>query len=292
VEEGGSEVGWVALHEQLTATSSPSSHSVPRKISITMAATGPDEQTLLLGTAPCSHVEGTSPKDASKDAYKDEAAVEPETPLRLDNYTNNLTRYREAVGISSTYGDNADLETARGKATGLYKEIIDAQRTRTIQYRVINFLYYLALGMQVIMGALLSSLGAQAEDHKSAITTFGILNASLAGILALFKGQGLPDRFRKDEYNLRLVQDFIEETDMRLAIRGNDISRKELQHLVEEVFEKYHVARDQAAGNKPNSFPPRRSAVPQMDGAQSRKSSDKGKGVLTKRRFGFERRGP
>jgi hypothetical protein len=275
---------------QLTVISSPSRHFVPRYPSITMAATGPDEQTLLLGTtAPCSHVggAGASPKDASKD----EAAAEPHTPLRLDNYTNNLTRYREAVGISSTYGDNADLETARGKATGLYKEIIDSQKTRTIQYRVVNFLYYLALGMQVLMGALLSSLGAQAELHKSAITVFGILNASLAGILALFKGQGLPDRFRKDEYNLRLVQDFIEETDMRLAIRGNDITRKELQNLVEEVFEKYHVARDQAAANKPNSFPPRRSAVPQMDGPQSRKSSDKGKGVMAKRRFGFERGG-
>jgi hypothetical protein len=247
-----------------------------------MAATGPDEQTLLLGTAPCSHVEGASSKD--------EAAVEPERPTSSDNYANNLIRYREAVGIAGTYGENADLETARQGATGLYKEIIESQRSRTLQYRIVNFLYYFALALQVIMGALLSSLGGQAELHKTAITVFGVLNASLAGILALLKGQGLPDRFRKDEYNLRLVQDFIEETDMRLAIRGNDITRADLQQLVEQVFEKYHMARDQAAALKPNSFPPKRIGVPQVDGAHSRKSSDKGKDVSGRRRFGFERR--
>jgi hypothetical protein len=252
--------------------------------SITMAATAPDEQTLLLGTAPYSHVEGTSSKN--------ETVVEPQRPTSSDNYANNLIRYREAVGISSTYGDNADLETARRGASGLYKEIIDLQRSRTKQYRAVNFLYYFALALQVLMGALLSSLGGQAELHKTAITVFGVLNASLAGILALLKGQGLPDRFRKDEYNLRLVQDFIEETDMRLAIRGNDITRAELQRLVEQVFEKYHTARDQAAASKPNSFPPRRTAVPQIDGANgqsNRNSSDKGKDVKGKRRFGFER---
>ncbi|EHK97681.1 hypothetical protein M7I_6566 [Glarea lozoyensis 74030] len=206
---------------------------------------------------------------------KDEAAVEPERPTSSDNYDNNLIRYREAVGIAGTYGENADLETARQGATGLYKEIIESQRSRTMQYRIVNFLYYFALALQVIMGALLSSLGGQAELHKTAITVFG---------------QGLPDRFRKDEYNLRLVQDFIEETDMRLAIRGNDITRAELQQLVEQVFEKYHMARDQAAALKPNSFPPKRIGVPQVDGAYSRKSSDKGKDVSGRRRFGFERR--
>ena len=249
-----------------------------------MAATGPDEQTGLLATAPapCAHVEAESSKN--------EAAVEPERPKSSDNYTNNLTRYREAVGISSTYGDNADLETARTRATGLYKEIIDSQRARTFQYRIVNFLYYFALAVQVIMGAVLSSLGGQAELHKTAITIFGALNASLAGILALLKGQGLPDRFRKDEYNLRLVQDFIEETDMRLAIRGNDITRIELQQLVEQVFEKYHIARDQAAAFKPNGIPARRTAVPQVDGSNSRKQSEQVKDVKGKRRFGFERR--
>lgn len=246
-----------------------------------MAAAGPDEQTLLLGAAPGPHVEASPSKK--------DTAVEPERPTSSDNYTNNLTRYREAVGISSTYGDNADLETARSSATGLYKEIIESQRSRTIQYRVVNFLYYSALALQVIMGALLSSLGGQAELHRTAITIFGALNASLAGVLALLKGQGLPDRFRKDEYNLRLVQDFIEETDMRLAIRGNDITRTELQQLVEQVFDKYHMARDQAAASKPNSYPPRHTLVPQVDGAYSRKSSDKGKDVKSTRRFGFDR---
>lgn len=53
---------------------------------------------------------------------------------------------------------------------------------------------------------------------------------------------------------MRKVQDFIEETDIRLAIAGEDISRRELGELVEQVFEKYHTARDTAEMNKPMSY--------------------------------------
>lgn len=57
-------------------------------------------------------------------------------------------------------------------------------------------------------------------------------NSSTAGMLALLKGQGPPDRLRKDEFEMRKVQDFIEQMEARLAFIGEDISEKELDDPV------------------------------------------------------------
>ena len=78
-----------------------------------------------------------------------------------------------------------------------------------------------------MIGTILASFGPLSMLHSSAITILGVLNASIAGILVLLKGQGLPDRLRKDEYQMRRVQDFIEEEETRLAVKGS-ITTEEL----------------------------------------------------------------
>ncbi|CAG8974106.1 hypothetical protein HYALB_00002741 [Hymenoscyphus albidus] len=215
-----------------------------------------------------------------------------QTPLLGSNagstgIASNLERFREAIGIESTsFGINHDLESARRDAKGLYKQILLLQRWRARQYHIVNTIYYFALGLQVLIGAVLASLGPLSKLHPTAITILGVLNASLAGILALLKGQGLPDRLRKDEYQMRKVQDFIEETDIRLAISGEDISRKELSDLVERVFAKYHTARDTAQMNKRMSYA-HQSEVPQVDGSGVSGDVQPGKGFM-KRNFGTD----
>ncbi len=91
--------------------------------------------------------------------------------------------------------------------------------------------------------------------HTTAITVLGIVNSSTAGILALLKGLGLPDRLRKDQFEMQKVQDFIEETETRLAFGLiEDMSQKELDDLVKEVYQRYNVARDTAEMNRPASY--------------------------------------
>ncbi|CAL3969479.1 unnamed protein product [Diplocarpon coronariae] len=67
----------------------------------------------------------------------------------------------------------------------------------------------------------------------------GIVNWSTAGVLALLKGQRLPDRLRKDEYQMQQVKDFIEEVGFRLELAGDAID-DEVKRLVEQIFEKSH----------------------------------------------------
>lgn len=67
------------------------------------------------------------------------------------------------------------------------------------------------------------------------------------------KGQGLPDRLRKDAYEMKKVQDFIEETDIRLAIE-EDIHPEDLNAVVQKVFDMYNTARDTAEMNHPTNY--------------------------------------
>ena len=73
-------------------------------------------------------------------------------------------------------------------------------------------------------------------------------------MLALFKGQGLPDRLRKDGFEMKKLQDFIEETEIRLSLGEGTFTDDELDQVVQRVFLKYNAARDSAEMNRPDSY--------------------------------------
>jgi hypothetical protein len=153
---------------------------------------------------------------------------------------------------------------------GLYKEIIKIQRNRYIAYVLVESLYYIAILVQMFIGAVLASLGSLPTVHPAAITILGIVNTSTAGIQALLKGQGLPDRLKKDQFEMKKVQDFIEEVEIRLAVAGEGtLSSDELDKVVEQIFQKYNAARDTAEMNDPSNYTHQvdsRPAVGQQDG--------------------------
>ena len=65
---------------------------------------------------------------------------------------------------------------------------------------------------------MLTALGPSAAEHTRAITVLGAVNTVVAGILALIKGRGLPERLRRDELEFRRCQDWIEETERLIAV--------------------------------------------------------------------------
>ncbi|TVY85416.1 hypothetical protein LSUE1_G000047 [Lachnellula suecica] len=201
------------------------------------------------------------------------STADPPPPFDSDS---NLTKFRKAVGINvAEHIDGGDIEAARKGARGLYKEVISLQRWRSRQYNLVEAVYYIAVGAQILIGATLASLGPLSKLHNTAITVLGIINAATAGVLALLKGQGLPDRLRKDEYEMRKVQDFIEETEIRLAIGGEDnFTKQELEEVVGQVFEKYNTARDTSEMNKPSSY------SHQVENDVHKKGSNTNRGVM------------
>jgi hypothetical protein len=164
-----------------------------------------------------------------------------------------LARFRKAIGINVGIHDG-DIESARRGARGLYKEIIANQRQRSVQYYITDAIMYISLGAQIVIGASLTALGPLSKLHPTSITILGIINTSIAGILALMKGQGLPDRLRKDEFEMRKVQDYIEETEARLVLAGDTLTIEEVDDAVQKVFLKFNAARDTAEMNRPDSY--------------------------------------
>lgn len=165
----------------------------------------------------------------------------------------NLRKFRRAIGIHADFNDG-DIESARLGARGMYKEVIANQRRCGRQYYLTDVIMYLALGSQIVIGALLTALGPLSRLHPTSITILGITNTTIAGILALLKGQGLPDRLRKDQFEMRKVQDFIEEVDARMVLAGDTLTLSEVDDAVQKVFLKFNAARDTAEMNRPDSY--------------------------------------
>jgi hypothetical protein len=172
-------------------------------------------------------------------------------PIPAEN--DNLSRFRRAIGINVNIQDG-DVESARQGAKGMYKEVIINQRWCSRQYYFTDVIMYIALGSQIVIGAALAALGPLSKLHPTSITILGITNTSIAGVLALLKGQGLPDRLRKDQFEMRKVQDFIEETEARLVLAGDTLTLDEVDDAVQKVFLKFNAARDTAEMNRPENY--------------------------------------
>lgn len=108
----------------------------------------------------------------------------------------------------------------------------------------------------MVVGAALTALGPGSSDHPNVITGLGVLNTVIAGFLALVKGQGLPERLRKDEMEFRRLEDWIEETEALLAVGVIGRDRKEVGLLVEMAFKRYNAAMASEENNRPDSYVP------------------------------------
>lgn len=169
----------------------------------------------------------------------------------------NLVIFRRALGINShlsTSTEGGTLEQGRKAAVGVYRAVLHEQTTKKRQHRIVGVLIYLCYFAQIVIGAVLTALGPAAAHHALTITILGAVNTIIAGVLALMKGQGLPERLRKDEIEFRKLQDWIEETESLLAVGIIGRDRKEVGFLVEVAFKKYNAAKASEENNKPDNY--------------------------------------
>ncbi|KAJ8104620.1 hypothetical protein ONZ43_g7764 [Nemania bipapillata] len=137
------------------------------------------------------------------------------------NNDENLLIFRKALGINihrPASSGNGTLEEGRSTATGIYRTVIATQTRMRIQHALLQAFLYLVYFAQIILGAALTALGATASRHESVITILGAFNTVLAGVLALIKGSGQPQKLGKDRVGYRRLQDWIEETEALLAV--------------------------------------------------------------------------
>jgi hypothetical protein len=106
------------------------------------------------------------------------------------------------------------------------------------------------LGLQVIVAAALTAMGAANSNHR-AITAFGALNTVIAGILTYLKGSGLPNRIRYYENSWKRVREYIEQ-------RERDFSRQDcrldVNEIVSTIEAMYEQVKADIQSNTPDNY--------------------------------------
>ncbi|KAK8068746.1 hypothetical protein PG994_005362 [Apiospora phragmitis] len=179
----------------------------------------------------------------------------------------NLLIFRKAVGINylpavrgpafdrpATVVSPRTLEEGRRAAIGIYRSVITEASHKHALYTVMTILLYLCYFAQVVIGAALTALGSVAARYSAAITVLGALNTALAGVLALIRSSGQPQKLGRDQVGFRKLQDWIEETDALLAVGVLGRSRREVGLLVEVAFRKYNAAKESEENNRADMY--------------------------------------
>lgn len=168
--------------------------------------------------------------------------------------------FRRAIGINSDLAPKSKLpgraELGLREPIGMYKSVIEERRRRQWQHTAMSWCLNIVHFAQIVIGATLTALGPNARLYTVPITVLGALNTVIAGVLALLKGQGLPERLHKDGMVYQRLQEWVEETEALLVtgIIGRD--NRDIGVLVESAFKKFNSAKLSEENNRPDNYVP------------------------------------
>jgi hypothetical protein len=103
-------------------------------------------------------------------------------------------------------------------------------------YKYSSFLINGCLGLQVIVAAALTAMGAAKSNHNG-VTVFGAVNTVIAGLLTYLKGSGLPNRLRYYENEWKKIREFIEQRERDFSHPSCRLDVYEVVHQIELMYE-------------------------------------------------------
>ncbi|KAF1998150.1 hypothetical protein P154DRAFT_469799, partial [Amniculicola lignicola CBS 123094] len=187
----------------------------------------------------------------------------PRTPMVMA-MDDKLSIFRHMVGIHSTPcfapsagGNTADIShnnlRSDGRAApnlGIYNRVVHREKEAKTGYKLASYLINGCLGIQVIVAASLTAMGA-ANSSNIGVTAFGAINTVIAGILTYLKGSGLPNRIRYYENEWKKVREYIEQ-------RERDFSRPDcpldVYEVVRVIESMYDEVKSDVQTNTPDSY--------------------------------------
>ncbi|KAI5367406.1 hypothetical protein Slin15195_G025340 [Septoria linicola] len=126
---------------------------------------------------------------------------------RLDDDPKPLTKehFYELMGMHPPHGSLL-MPKQLAVHGGLYSKIGAHLRYIQTKYRVFDVATYVLLVLQLLLSAVFIVLGSLTSvDSHVAIAILGAISVTVAGVLALMKGQGLPNRLRQTRDDLATV---------------------------------------------------------------------------------------
>ena len=133
---------------------------------------------------------------------------------------------------------------------GIYGRTVLAESQAERQYKTFSILINACLGIQIIVAAALTALGAGNGPHRL-VTGFGAINTIIAGILTYLKGSGLPNRYKDQQNRWRKVREYIEQRERDFCLDRCTLKVKDEIYIIECMYED---ARSEKEPSVPNSY--------------------------------------
>lgn len=151
--------------------------------------------------------------------------------------TDKLLVFRALTGIDSAPALSLSHHSPRtAPNVGIYTRVVQAETKAAKHYRFHSALINTCLGIQIVVAATLTALGAARGPHN-AITAFGAINTIVAGILTYLKGSGLPDRLKHYQNEWRNIREYIEQRERELCLQNCELDVEEEIQIIEQMYE-------------------------------------------------------
>jgi hypothetical protein len=148
-----------------------------------------------------------------------------------------LLVFRALTGIDSVPALTQQGHLLRSAPNvGIYTRVITNETKAQRAYKIFNFLINTCLGIQVVVAAAVTALGAASGPH-SAVTAFGAINTIMAGILTYLRGSGLPDRLKHYQNQWKNIREYIEQREREFCLVSCDLDVQEEVFIVESMYQ-------------------------------------------------------
>lgn len=176
--------------------------------------------------------------------------------------TSKLAIFRAITGINTEHGLTI-LEGVNRPASniGIYTQVVANEKQASFEYHFFRLLISTCLGLQLIIAAALTALGA-GNGPRSAVTVFGALNTVTAGFLTYLKGSGLPNRKRYYMKKWEEVRHYIEMREREFALPDCKLDVDDEVAIVERMYEDVKA---EVEANIPENYVSKASQMPKSD---------------------------
>ncbi|KAF4264246.1 hypothetical protein CNMCM8714_007639 [Aspergillus fumigatus] len=161
---------------------------------------------------------------------------------------------------------------------GIYTRVVRAEQAAAQQFRFFSILMNTCLGIQIVVAAALTALGAARGPHN-AVTAFGAINTIMAGILTYLKGSGLPDRLKHYQNEWRNIREYIEQREREFCLDGCQLDVQAEVVFIESMYEgvKREIKATKSGENRSSAGPGQmpRSFLPQARAPELQKQPGK-----------------
>jgi hypothetical protein len=171
-------------------------------------------------------------------AYGDDPVLDSQTTPHRTLVSNRdpLVMFRLLVGISTAPMLGLVSTSSRPAPNlGIYTRVVRQEQKARDSYKVFAFVINLCFGLQIIVAALLTALGAANASHV-VITALGAINTVIAGFLTYLKGSGLPMRLKYYADEWKRVREYIEQRERDFSREGCPLSVYEVVATIEKMY--------------------------------------------------------